>query len=102
MCNKFIKKQCYCIDECEKLLRKIQTGGEIYHAHSTTCGHDKICHNGHIDYIVDGRLHHPHITHCDDHGPITVVKQGDQGSHIVAANKSYSLKLPSLIEDFEK
>jgi hypothetical protein len=23
-----------------------------------------------VDYVVDGRLHHPHGDHCDDHGPV--------------------------------
>jgi hypothetical protein len=25
-----------------------------------------------MDYIYEGRLHHRHGDHCDDHGPITV------------------------------
>ncbi len=24
----------------------------------------------HVDYLVNGRLHHPHGDHCDDHGPV--------------------------------
>jgi hypothetical protein len=24
----------------------------------------------HIDYLVNGPLHHPHGDHCDDHGPL--------------------------------
>jgi UDP-2,3-diacylglucosamine pyrophosphatase LpxH len=31
-------------------------------------------HGDHVDYLVDGHLHHPHGDHCDDHGPVTVVK----------------------------
>jgi hypothetical protein len=27
-------------------------------------------HGEHTDYLVDGRLHHPHDGHCDDHGGI--------------------------------
>jgi hypothetical protein len=27
-------------------------------------------HGDHIDYLVDGHLHHPHGQHCDDHGPV--------------------------------
>jgi hypothetical protein len=27
-------------------------------------------HGDHIDYLVDGHLHHPHGDHCDDHGPV--------------------------------
>jgi hypothetical protein len=26
-----------------------------------------------VDYLVDGRLHHVHDGHCDDHGPVTVL-----------------------------
>jgi hypothetical protein len=27
-------------------------------------------HGDHIDYLVDGHLHHPHQGHCDNHGPL--------------------------------
>ena len=27
-------------------------------------------HGDHVDYLVNGHLHHPHGTHCDDHGPL--------------------------------
>ncbi len=37
------------------------------------CGHPLVPHGDHYDYLVDGRLHHPHDDHCDDHGPVTVV-----------------------------
>ena len=37
------------------------------------CGHEKVPHGDHVDYLVDGRLHHPHGDHCDDHGPVSVV-----------------------------
>ncbi|CCE25679.1 hypothetical protein [Methylotuvimicrobium alcaliphilum] len=37
------------------------------------CGHAAIPHGDHIDYIVNGRLHHPHGDHCDDHGPVTII-----------------------------
>jgi ethanolamine utilization protein EutQ (cupin superfamily) len=30
-------------------------------------------HGDHIDYIVDGRLHHVHDGHCDDHGPVEII-----------------------------
>jgi hypothetical protein len=30
-------------------------------------------HGDHVDYLVDGHLHHPHNGHCDDHGPVTIV-----------------------------
>jgi hypothetical protein len=25
-------------------------------------------HGDHVDYLVNGHLHHPHGDHCDDHG----------------------------------
>lgn len=37
------------------------------------CGHEAVPHGDHIDYLVDGRLHHPHGDHCDDHGPLVVL-----------------------------
>ena len=36
----------------------------------------KRCPGGdHIDYLVDGHLHHPHGDHCDDHGPVEFAGQ---------------------------
>jgi hypothetical protein len=40
------------------------------HEHGPNCGHEPIPHGDHIDYVVNGRLHHPHGDHCDDHGPV--------------------------------
>lgn len=45
------------------------------HTHGPNCGHEAVPHGDHIDYIVDGRLHHPHGDHCDDHGPVEIVKK---------------------------
>ena len=36
------------------------------------CGHEAVPHGDHIDYLVDGHLHHPHDGHCDNHGPVTL------------------------------
>ncbi|MDC0535750.1 hypothetical protein OAO18_08080 [Francisellaceae bacterium] len=44
------------------------------HKHGPDCGHEAVPHGDHTDYIVDGRLHHPHGDHCDDHGPVEVIK----------------------------
>jgi hypothetical protein len=30
-------------------------------------------HGDHVDYLVNGHLHHAHGDHCDDHGPVEVV-----------------------------
>ena len=46
---------------------------EAGHVHGEECGHDAIPHGDHVDYLVDGHLHHPHGDHCDDHGRVTVV-----------------------------
>lgn len=40
------------------------------HTHGPGCGHEAVPHGDHVDYLVDGRLHHPHDGHCDDHGPL--------------------------------
>ena len=42
------------------------------HVHGPGCGHEAIPHADHIDYLVDGHLHHPHDGHCDDHGQVHV------------------------------
>jgi len=43
------------------------------HTHGPDCGHDAVPHGDHTDYIVNGRLHHVHNGHCDDHGPVEVL-----------------------------
>lgn len=42
------------------------------HEHGPSCGHDAIPHGDHVDFVVDGHLHHPCEGHCDDHGAIRV------------------------------
>ncbi|MDO5069539.1 Uncharacterised protein [Neisseria zoodegmatis] len=44
------------------------------HVHGPGCGHEAVPHGDHTDYIVNGRLHHQHGDHCDDHGPVEIVK----------------------------
>ena len=48
------------------------TGHPADHVHGPSCGHPAVPHGDHVDYLVDGRLHHPHSDHCDDHGPVKV------------------------------
>lgn len=48
-------------------------GHEPAHRHGPGCGHEAAPHGDHVDYLVDGHLHHPHTGHCDDHGLIQVV-----------------------------
>lgn len=45
-------------------------GHDADHVHGPGCGHEAVQHGDHIDYLVDGHLHHPHGNHCDDHGPL--------------------------------
>ena len=45
-------------------------GHPVKHQHGPGCGHDAIPHGDHVDYLVNGHLHHPHGDHCDDHGPL--------------------------------
>jgi hypothetical protein len=42
------------------------------HTHGPACGHEAVPHGSHVDYLVDGHLHHPHDGHCDDHGTVTL------------------------------
>ena len=50
-------------------------GHEAGHRHGPDCGHEAVPHGDQVDYLVDGRLHHPHEGHCDDHGPVEVVQE---------------------------
>lgn len=58
-------------DRCDPKHRA--SGHDEKHRHGPGCGHEAVPHGNHIDYLVDGRLHHSHGDHCDDHGPLTVV-----------------------------
>lgn len=46
------------------------------HVHGPGCGHEAVPHGDHVDYLVDGVLHHPHGDHCDHHGTVEVVQKG--------------------------
>jgi len=45
-------------------------GHESGHQHGKGCGHEPVPHGDHVDYLVDGHLHHPCGDHCDDHGEV--------------------------------
>jgi len=45
------------------------------HKHGPGCGHEAVPHGDHVDYLVDGHLHHPHGDHCDNHGPLEVLNE---------------------------
>jgi hypothetical protein len=54
----------------EKNPDQCQPVAEASHVHGANCGHAKVMHGNHIDYLVDGRLEHPHGDHNDNHGQI--------------------------------
>ncbi len=41
--------------------------------HTDACGHEMVPHGDHMDYLVNGRLHHVKNGECYDHGPVEVV-----------------------------
>jgi hypothetical protein len=41
--------------------------------HGEDCGHELVPHGDHVDYLVNGRLHHVHGDRCDDHGPVAII-----------------------------
>jgi len=47
-------------------------GHATEHAHGPSCGHAAVPHGDHLDYLVNGHLHHPCAKHCDDHGAVQV------------------------------
>ena len=46
------------------------TGHDSGHKHTQGCGHEPVPHGNHIDYLVNGHLHHSHGSHCDNHGSL--------------------------------
>jgi hypothetical protein len=48
-------------------------GHDAAHVHGEGCGHPAVPHGDHVDYLVDGHLHHPHDGHCDFHGALATV-----------------------------
>lgn len=65
-------------DECVIEVSETNPDGcnpiEGVHIHDENCGHEQVPHGDHVDYLVDGRLHHVHGDHVDDHGPVEVVE----------------------------
>jgi len=47
-------------------------GHDQGHTHGPACGHERVPHGDHVDYLVGGHLHHSHESHCDDHGSLKV------------------------------
>lgn len=50
------------------------------HIHTADCGHSLVFHDDHFDFLVNGRLHHPHETHCDDHGIFSMLSIPQENS----------------------
>lgn len=48
-------------------------GHDASHKHDGGCGHERVPHAGHVDYVVAGHMHNQHAGHCDDHGSIQTV-----------------------------
>lgn len=66
-------------DECSLEVSAANPGGcashtcgghDSGHVHGAGCGHEAVPHGDHVDYLVDGHLHHPHDGHCDLHGSV--------------------------------
>jgi hypothetical protein len=51
----------------------LTSGHDAAHKHGPGCGHEAVPHGDHMDYLVNGRLHHQHGDHCDDHGLLPVI-----------------------------
>lgn len=74
-CTKDELKACGCSIHCECGCADHHAAGchDKGHQHGEGCGHPAVPHGDHIDYLVNGRLHHVHGDHCDDHGPVDLV-----------------------------
>lgn len=59
----------------ETFVNQLQKKVELDHNHSPICGHIPLKHGNHIDYIVNGYLHHPHDNHCDFHGEVNMISE---------------------------
>jgi hypothetical protein len=42
-----------------------KASAENGHTHGVNCGHERIEHGDHSDYVVDGNVHHVDGDHCD-------------------------------------
>lgn len=43
------------------------------HVHGEACGHPRVQHGDHVDYLVGNCVHHVHDGHCDPHGSVTAI-----------------------------
>ena len=63
------------------------------HKHGENCGHTKIKHGDHYDFLHNGHMHHPHKDHVDEHvlevssaNPDECNKKFDCGDHVHGEN----------------
>ena len=63
------QKQRSSIDETESLL--------CDHTHDTSCGHERIRHGNHFDYLVGNKLHHVADGECSIHGEVEMLDDWD-------------------------
>ncbi|MCO5478569.1 hypothetical protein ACULLB_09705 [Enterococcus gallinarum] len=54
------------------------------HQHSLGCGHTKILHKDHVDYVHNGHLHHAHEDHWDECTLEVNEKNPDSCNHVEA------------------
>lgn len=54
------------------------------HQHSLGCGHTKILHEDHVDYVHNGHLHHAHEDHWDECKLEVNEKNPDNCNHVEA------------------
>jgi hypothetical protein len=57
----------------EHVISVDETNPAICQPLACTCDHqaagdERVPHGDHVDYLSQGRLHHHHGSHCDDHG----------------------------------
>ena len=54
-------------------------GNVVHHVHNhgEECGHRRVQHGDHVDFIVGDQLHHIHDDHCHLHGNLTVTEHLD-------------------------
>jgi hypothetical protein len=57
--------------EAEELVSRVTTDAHM-HGHAGE-EHLSLQHGGHIDFVHDGRLHHVHGDHMDDHGLVKLL-----------------------------
>lgn len=56
------------------------------HAHADDCGHTKVAHLDHSDFLHDGHMHNVHANHADEH-VVAVSAQNPEGEDPIAAER---------------